>query len=227
MSCLDPECLGHLVCGIVPNLFEALSRTLKFLFAAFKQRLLRGLTSCPIGAQHPVQVRISASTTPQPFHGVDLELEGSKGPIIIMKCTINFGPKHYIQVVCLPTYVLEGAAFQFYYVKGAARCFASITGGLTSVCPLVNPDLETIALRNAQLGQRGAIRKALDNFSWVVVFKKLMDVAGGPSDKIIKTWSDEYGAPRHVTQARVAIMNLITGVDAMLACLARVGTEET
>ena len=89
----------------------------------------------------------------------------------------------------LPTAAPEGALFTLHLVKGAARChtlqalllycfimdrpinttmpilFSSVTSGLTLMAPLKDPNLETIAFRNAQFGQRGAIRKALDIFS--------------------------------------------------------------
>ena len=87
--------------------------------------------------------------------------------------------------------------FHVSFVKGAARChtlqalllyvmytgrrlstccpapFASITSGLTLVNPLTDPTLETIAFKNAQLAQRGAIRKAVDVFSWEVILNKI------------------------------------------------------
>eukprot|EP00973_Karenia_brevis_P056477 7855198-Karenia_brevis.AAC.1 len=84
-----------------------------------------------------------------------------------------------------------------------------------------------IALRNAQLGQRGTIRKALDIFSWVIVLKKI----SLGSDKVIDVWNKEYATKdgKLVGMKRVAILNLLTapmdGVDAMLACLARLGTD--
>ncbi len=44
---------------------------------------------------------------------------------------------------------------------------------LVAVFPCPNPDPETVLFMNAQLAQRGAIRKGLDVFSWVAMIQKI------------------------------------------------------
>lgn len=157
--------------------------------------------------------------------------------------------------VWLPASAADGGPFALNLIKGAARChtlqalllylfimnrpvnstlpilFASLTSGLTLVAPLVNPNLEMIAFRNAQFGQRGAIRKALDIFSWVEVLKQINASSIDDAAKAITKWNQTYATKygKLTGNKRMAVLALLNApsedVDAILQCLARVGAD--
>ena len=74
--------------------------------------------------------------------------------------------------------------------------------------PVLNPTYETVVLKNAQLAQRGAIRKPMDVFAWVGVIRKL---DGLDSKDLMAKWNAEYATKdfKLTGNKRMAIMNLL------------------
>ena len=98
--------------------------------------------------------------------------------------------------------------------------------------PLTDPNLESVAFKNAQLAQRGEIKKALDVFSWVVVLKKLAKDEK-EADKVVTRWNSTYATKegKLTGNKRMAILQLLTapkeGVSVLLDCVARLGPDNS
>ena len=151
-----------------------------------------------------------------------------------------------------PVDTTAGAPFQLYYVKGAARsntllalllalylldspplrCCPRLHASLQKIhviAPLVQPSHETVALKNAQLAQRGAIRKPLGVFSWVALIRKLGTNIN--AKELLAKWNEQYATRdfKLVGNKRMAIFNLLDapteGVGAILDQIARLGIE--
>ena len=145
-----------------------------------------------------------------------------------------------------------GAPFQVYYVKGAARSNTLLALLLAlylldspplkscphlhaslqlirAIVPLVQPSHEAVALKNAQLAQRGAIRKPLDVFSWVALIRKLGTNIN--AKELLAKWNEQYATRdfKLVGNKRMAIFNFLDaptdGVDTILDQIARLGIE--
>ena len=156
-----------------------------------------------------------------------------------------------------PREAVNNHRFQMHYIKGAARChtafavllyfgilkkklneylplLASSLHHLVSVNPLIDPSLEQIALKNAQLGQRGSIRRPLDVFSWVKVIFNIAGTGGDTENtgkSLIGRWNDQFASKdgKLTGNKRVAVLNLLsaprTGLDTILNQVARLGAE--
>ena len=156
--------------------------------------------------------------------------------------------------VWLPNNHTAGQPFQLCFVKGAARVhtlqalmllFYLLSLDIRSLCPklhsslqsihacvpVLNPTMETIVLKNAQLAQRGAIRKPMDVFTWVGVIKKLGTGEGLDAKHLMAKWNSEYATKdfKLTGGKRMAIMNLLSapshGVNVILKQVGRLGGE--
>ncbi len=99
------------------------------------------------------------------------------------------------------------------------------------IAPLVDPTMEQIAFRSAQLGSRGSIRKPLDIFLWVIAFKKINASSEQDGKRAISEWNEKF-ATRDATlagQKRAAVLSLLTAPDEcvpmMLDQIARFGVD--
>ena len=75
--------------------------------------------------------------------------------------------------------------------------------------PVLNPSLESVAFSNAQMSQRGAIRKPLDVFSWVQVIRKVGQ--GDDARTMLSKWNNSYATKdfKLVGNKRMAILNML------------------
>ena len=153
--------------------------------------------------------------------------------------------------VWVPNNHNAGQPFQLCFVKGAARAHTlqalmlvfylfnidiathlpklySSLHTIYACVPVLNPTYETVVLKNAQLAQRGAIKKPMDVFAWVGVIKKL---DGLDSKDLMAKWNAEYATKdfKLTGSKRTAIMNLLNapshGASVILNQVGRLGSD--